>query len=457
MPEYPKLASVLSPGAQSKHKIPVPRWNARLTREHLRVLWGSFLGWMFDGYEQYAIVIALPSVLRTLLRPDQAQHSSVYFGLILCFTLLGWGIGGLAGGILTDYLGRKRMMMASVLAYAIFSGFSGLSRSFESFAFFRLITGLALGSEWSTGVTLVAETWPDEARAKGCGILQAAIGLGMLVAVGIWYSLSLLHPTGIQNWRILFLVGALPAFLVLYLLRRLDESERWITAVKERHWEAIEGQTSTTSRGRRPFTLAAIWHVGESRSRLLLTSLLSFITVIGWWAVSTLLPGFTDHLATVYNAGDHWGSRAAMIYLLGATISYLLSGFIIDWIGRRRYLWMAYAGSVLLIPLTYLWSGKLLPFMGIVLLNGFFTQGCAYAWMAIYVGELFTSTVRSTACSFVFNSPRLIAAFFPIMAGLMIQHFGGAVQTALILGSFYIVGLLIPYFLPETNGKVLPT
>ena len=148
-------------------------WYGALTKRHIRVLWGSFLGWMFDGYEQYAIVIALPSALRTLLRPEQLHRASLYFGIVLCVTLVGWGIGG-TGRRHTRRLRRaKTMMMLSVLVYAAFSGFSALSQSFRMLAVFRFMTGLAIGSEWSTGVTLIAETWPDEARAKGCGFLQS--------------------------------------------------------------------------------------------------------------------------------------------------------------------------------------------------------------------------------------------------------------------------------------------
>jgi MFS family permease len=432
-------------------------WYGALTKSHIRVLWGSFLGWMFDGYEQYAIVIALPSALRTLLKPEQLHRSSLYFGIILCVTLLGWGLGGLAGGILADYVGRKRMMMLSVLVYAAFSGFSALSQSFVMLAGFRFVTGLAIGSEWSTGVTLIAETWPDEARAKGCGFLQSAIGAGMLVAVTIWYGLAHFHPTGTQNWRILFLLGALPALLVLYLRKGLEESERWITAVKQHHWQAIAGaEPSSRESGRRPFTLSAIWQDPESRKRLLLTSLLSLSTTIGWWAVSTLLPQFTNHLAKIRNASDNWGNRAAMLYLVGAIVAYCVSGFMVDSMGRRKYMLMAYLGALVMTPLTYLWSGSLPVFLCIVLVNGFFTQGCCYAWMAIYVGEMFSSSVRATACSFVFNSPRFVAALFPVGAGIMIESLGGASHTAVILGGVYFLGVVVPWFLPETAGDSLP-
>src|SRR5256885_9569881 len=88
-----------------------PRWYSGLTARHWRVLWGSYLGWIFDGYEAFALIVALPSALRTLLRPDQLPSAAIYGGIAIGITLLGWGIGGLAGGVLADYAGRKRMMM----------------------------------------------------------------------------------------------------------------------------------------------------------------------------------------------------------------------------------------------------------------------------------------------------------------------------------------------------------
>src|SRR5437763_13083476 len=85
-------------------------WRAGLTARHWRVLWGSYLGWIFDGYEAFALIVALPSALRTLLRPDQLPSAAIYGGIAIGITLLGWGIGGLAGGVLADYAARTRMM-----------------------------------------------------------------------------------------------------------------------------------------------------------------------------------------------------------------------------------------------------------------------------------------------------------------------------------------------------------
>jgi len=88
--------------------------------------------------------------------------------------------------------------------------------------------------------------------------------------------------------------------------------------------------------------------------------------------------------------------------------------------------------------------------------NGFFTLGCAYSWLAIYPVELFTSSVRSTAASFIFNATRLVAWIFPIAAGTVIQFCGGIRQAVMMLGSIYLLGLIIPFFLPETRSKPLP-
>jgi hypothetical protein len=92
----------------------------------------------------------------------------------------------------------------------------------------------------------------------------------------------------------------------------------------------------------------------------------------------------------------------------------------------------------------------------VVFVSGFVTQGCCYAWSAIYVAELFSSTVRATACSFVFNCPRFVAALFPVGAGLMIESIGGSSRAAVTVGCIYVVGVLVPWFLPETVGHKLP-
>ncbi|MGY2052051.1 MFS transporter [Methylobacterium sp. JK268] len=435
-------------------------WYAGLTPRHWRILWGSYLGWIFDGYEAVALVYALGPALTSLLTPEQAQAKPFYVGAAIGITLLGWGIGGLLGGIAADYIGRKRMMMLSILGYASFTGLTAFADSFFTLALLRFITGIAIGSEWSTGIALVAETWPNKARPKGCGFLQSGFGAGAVLAAIVWLVLSATNPLGAESWRIMFALGALPAFVCLYLRRALEESERWMTALKEQRWAATEEDAehgAARTSAQRPFTLAEIFREPESRRRVLLATAMSFATTVGWWAVSSWLPAYTEALAKA--AGEPagvWGPRMGIIYNIGAISAYVVSGFVADAMGRRPFLLLTYLGSIATSLLAYLWTGGLAPFMVIAFLNGAFTLGFAFSWMAIYLVELFTPAVRATAASFVFNGARLIAWVFPIIAGQIVTSFGGVSRAALIMSSVYVIGLIVPWFVPETAGKPLP-
>jgi MFS family permease len=437
-------------------------WHAGLQRKHWTVLSASFLGWVFDGYESYALFIAMPFILKTMLTAQQARTPALWAGVAIGVTLLGWGTGGIVGGILADYVGRKRMMLWSVFLYAVLTGITALSPTYWVLVGLRFATGLAMGSEWTTGVALLAETWPNRARPKGAGFLQSGFGFGTLLAAVVWLILGTFNPLGPNTWRLMFVVGALPAFFCLYIRRAIDESERWIQAVKAQRWGATGiGEAQGRAPGpasRRPFTLAAIFREPEARRRTLLAFLLSFATTTGWWAISSWLPAHVGRIARASgyaNAAD-WGTRAALLYTTGAVVAYLLSGFLADALGRRKYLFFTFLGCFVMTPITYLWTISLPTMMAVAFVNGFFTLGCAYSWMAIYPVELFTSTVRATAASFIFNGARLIAWVFPLVAGVLIEAFGGIPKAAMTLGCVYLLGLVVPWFMPETRGEPLP-
>jgi MFS family permease len=432
-------------------------WYAGLTRQHWRILWGSYLGWIFDGYEAFALVMALPAALHTLLTPRQAQEAPIYGGIAIGTTLLGWGIGGLGGGILADYFGRKRMLMISVLSYACLTGLTAFSNSVTMLSAMRFLTGLAIGAEWSTGIALVAESWPDRARPKGLGFLQSGFGAGIFLAALVWFVLSGVQPLGPQTWRLMFAVGALPAFCVLYLIRSLDESEQWISALREKRWGAVEEDSSANKSAKRPFTLAVLFRSAEARRRVRLNFVMSLACTTGWWAVSTWTPVYAEQLAAAQGEPPGiWGPRVALIYALGGVLAYVSSGFVADWLGRRLYLIILFPAALAITWTTYLWTGGLYIFTLIAFLNGVITLGYGFSWMAIYPVELFTASVRSTAASVVFNGARLIAWVFPVIAGTLVAKFGGITHAALIIGSIYAIGLFAPWYLPETTGKPLP-
>jgi len=434
-------------------------WHDGVTANHRRILFASFLGWIFDGYESYALFIVLPFALQDILTPAQAGSTAVWAGTAISTTLLGWGIGGLIGGTLADYIGRKRMMLYSVLLYGVFSGLTALSTTFTMLAGLRFLTGLAMGSEWSTGVALVAETWPDRARSKGCGFLQSGFGWGALLASAAWWIIGGLNPLGSQSWRLMFVVGALPAFFVLYIRRALQESEKWIQAVREHRWAATEQESGIAAKApRRPFTLAEIFRERESRRRIFLTFLMSLATMVGWWAISSWLPAYARQVAEAegYANAAQWGTRIALLYTAGAIVAYVISGFVIDAMGRRQFLFFTYLGALVITPITFLWTHSVEALALVATINGFFTLGCAYTWMAVYPAELFTSAVRCTATSFIFNGTRMVAWIFPIIAGSLIQRFGGIPRAAMSLGMIYLLGLIVPWLVPETRGKSLP-
>jgi MFS family permease len=238
----------------------------------------------------------------------------------------------------------------------------------------------------------------------------------------------------------------------------MAESESWLRAVRERRWAATEAGQGSAIAARRPFTVTEIFREPESRRRVLLMFELSLSSTIGWYAISTWLPAHVGNLAA-HDGRAHpteWAAAAGILYTAGAVAAYMSSGFVIDAIGRRRFLIATYAGALVVTPVTYFWVTSPEAVLIVAAINGFFTLGLAYSWLAIYPAELFTPSVRSTAASIVFNATRLIAWVFPIMAGTLIQHFGGIPRTAMTLGGIYALGLVVPWFLPESRGKPLP-
>lgn len=128
-------------------------WYRSLNATQWKTLFASNLGWMFDGYETFALILTVGVALRSLLDPSLYPQIPAYAGTVIAITLLGWGVGGLIGGILADYIGRRRMMIYAILAYSLMTGLSALAWDWMSFAALRFLVGVAIGSEWSTGAS----------------------------------------------------------------------------------------------------------------------------------------------------------------------------------------------------------------------------------------------------------------------------------------------------------------
>ena len=166
------------------------RWYSSLSRAQWNALLATNLGWLFDGYETYALILTVGVALHQLLLPSQYAAIPAYAGAVIALTLLGWGIGGMIGGVLADYIGRKRTMMLAILAYALVTGLSAISWDWISFAILRFLVGIAIGSEWATGTSITAELWPDGARGRGVKENKLPAWKYPLAMTVFWYTIT---------------------------------------------------------------------------------------------------------------------------------------------------------------------------------------------------------------------------------------------------------------------------
>jgi MFS family permease len=418
----------------------------------------AWIGWMFDGYENYAFVLVMPIAMRQLVPPDQIDRVALYSGAVLAATLVGWATGGVIFGIVSDYLGRKRVLMLSILWYSVFSGLTFFAPSYQILMLCRFLTGLGLGAEWGAGTAIVAELWPATHRGRAAGILQSAFGAGFFVASVAWYFVGRAGP---ESWRYMFLIGALPALMLLYIQREVEESPMWLE-VRERRRQA---KSDATRRGTAivedrkvvQFTLTYVMSDPQLRRRIALLLLMSLSTVIGWWSISTWIPLYAGQLAAaVGQDAQRTASLTGVTYNIGTVAGYIVFGAVADHWGRKPTIGLYYVGAFVMSIGLFLFVKSPSVMLLVAGINGFFTLG-QFSWMSVYLPELFPTAVRGTAISLVFNASRFVAALGPLFAGYLIATTGSITQTAVAMSFIYIVGMVTtPIAGPETRGRPLP-
>ncbi|HUC61905.1 MAG TPA: MFS transporter [Alphaproteobacteria bacterium] len=437
--------------------MPQP-WYRALNRSQWNTLFASNLGWLFDGYETYALILTVGVALHQLLMPSQFKEIPAYAGSIIALTLLGWGIGGVVGGILADYIGRRRTMIFAILAYSLTTGLSALAWNWESFAVLRLIVGIAIGSEWVTGTSMTAELWPDAARGRGAGLMQCGLGIGFFVASFVWLFVG---GHGPGAWRYMYLIGILPALFTLWVRRGIPESSLWQETdarrrgamQRKREGATLEAHEHALAR----FTLVDMFSAPEVRRRVIIALLMSFTTTLAWWGIAAWVPPYVGSVAAKAGlAAPQWAGYAGMCYNIGAIVGYIGLGFLADAFGRKPVVMLFFALAFIMTPVLFLWTHSLGLLLLACAVNGFFTLG-QYSWMPVWLPELFPTRSRGTAVAFCFNAPRFIACIGPLVAGQLIVHFGGFGNAAMIFACIYFLGLVVTPFLPETKAKPLPS
>lgn len=215
-------------------------------------LLAALLGWMFDGFELGLLPLVARPALTNLLGEVSKAQVDLWEGVWTAGFLVGMSTGGVVFGWLGDRIGRVRAMTLSVFAYSVFSGLCAFSQTAEQFFLLRFIAALGMGGEWSLGVALVMEIWPNRSRALLSGLIGAAANVGFLLVALFALVLSRfmasseagLHAIGLgdstvtwltshSGWRLLMLLGAAPAILTFFIRLAVPESEKWLHAKEQ--------------------------------------------------------------------------------------------------------------------------------------------------------------------------------------------------------------------------------
>ncbi len=266
-------------------------WYKTLTRYHWFVLMVAALGWLFDCLDQQLFILARPAAMKELVAKqetpqltDQARRRGA--DIATSIFILGWACGGLIFGMLGDRIGRAKTMILTILLYSLFTGLSALSVGVYDFALYRFLTGLGVGGEFAVGVALVAEVMPSRARPYTLGLLQALSAIGNVSAAFINFGLGIAEEQGLVDspWRIMFVVGALPAMLALIVRAKLREPDKWQKARQEGLLKKQLG------------SYRELFGDPLLRKHAILGLLLGSSGIIGLWSVGFFTPDLIRHV-----------------------------------------------------------------------------------------------------------------------------------------------------------------
>jgi MFS family permease len=414
-------------------------WYAEVTRYQWLVLVIASAGWVFDTFEGQLFNITRADLLADLLvgseHPEQARQR--WGDIFLAVFLLGGTIGGIAFGALADRWGRKGTMSLTILIYSNFSGLTYFATELWHVAVLRFIVAMGVGGEWSVAAALVAEVFPPAARARASGIFHATSVLGTWLAAWVGMLVA-------SQWRLAYVLGVLPALLVLAVRTRLEEPVRWRESAKS-------GQPGGSIR---ELLADPLW-----RWHAILGVLLAGVGLGTFWGVTVAGQDLAQELLLRLGVEPKEAiSKAKFAYgfvaTAGSGIGLLAFGPLAERVGRRGAFALVQMLSLIVVPITcflptsygaLLW---LLPIYGMVTIS-------MHAGFAVYFPELFPDRLRATGVGICFNGGRLLAAPILVMAGEMKARLGVGLAVSL-LSLLFALGLAIVTLLPETKGRSLP-
>jgi len=439
-----------------------------MTSYHWFVFAMAALAWMFDCLDQQLFILARQSAMATLL--PKGMDANQYGAYATAIFVAGWATGGVIFGAVGDRIGRARTLTMTVLMYSVFTGLSALSTGWVDFAIYRFVTGLGVGGVFGLAVALIADALPDRSRAGALGLLQALSAAGNITAglISMWVGqlVTRKHVTPEWSWKMMFLMGAIPAFLCVFIQLKLREPEKWVKAREAGRKTGV------------PFGSYASL-LGEARWRrpALAGMLLCVAGVIGLWGIGFFAPELVGPVIErslvkqqlpseqIAGAKSIWVGINSIVFNIGAFFGMLAMTKLAEGIGRKRAFVVAFLlALVATVGYFRMFNGKSDIWMSAVMGA---CQLALFAGFAIYLPELFPTRLRSTGTSFCYNVGRFLAATGPLTLGKLQAHLKeGAItpeakieafrNAATYMSAIFLLGLVALLFLPETKGKALP-
>ncbi len=348
-----------------------------LTAVQRNTFLACFLGWSLDAFD-FCILIFCVSALAGQFHAKVSEVSEGIF-----WTLAMRPVGAFLFGMMADKFGRRPTLMVDIIAYSAFELASAFAPTLKFFLITRALFGIAMGGEWGVGAALAFETLPAEGRGFFSGLLQEGYVVGYLLAAVVYGSLF-----SVIGWRGMFVIGALPAFLVIYIRTKVDESPAWLQGQVERGAERRLGKDILS-------------HAG----------LFAFLVVL-MFAFNSFSHGTQDLYPTFLQKNLAFTPKTvsliAIVYNVGALVGGILFGSLSERIGRRRAIVIA---ALLSIPVIPLWAySKTVPLLA---LGGFLMQFMVQgAWGVIpaHLNELSPAAVRGTLPGFAYQLGNFIAS-----------------------------------------------
>jgi len=432
------------------------------------VLLIASLGWIFDVFEGQIFVASMNEAMPALL-PEGTRPGTISFYNNIAFAafLVGGALGGVVFGMLSDRIGRTRTMVVTILVYSCFTCVTAAAQTWWQMAILRFLVAMGVGGEWAVASAMVAEVFPERARAWSGAIFHGSSVLGTYLAVLAGVFVVGNQDLGPSAWRWGFAIGALPALLTLWIRWKLREPEKWVAAREAgkpqagRLFELFAPQfirhtligVSLAAIG-----LATFWGVHIYGKNLMRQDaerrLRSAEAVPDTAAPETLDALYKRHREPI-KAAEMLGM---FLTTTGGGIGLLAFGPLCESLGRRGAFLLFHIGGWAVAMLLFQGmpgaSAGLLYFMLPVF--GFLTLGM-HAGYAVYFPELFPTRLRGSGGGFCFNVGRILAAPILFLSGWLQKDQALRLEgSAALLSSLFLVGAVLLLFAPETKGRRLP-